>query len=181
MAPRMIRMRTLTVLVVLAIGCKAHDTGTLVAEVELDTDRFGRDFRAVDLASNDPAECRALCEQDARCRAFTLVKPGVQHELARCWLKGEAPAPQPSSVCTASGVRSTPPASQPAPGALTFELDVDRRGFDFLQIEMATYDAELCRAACAADPRCRAYTWGKPGIQGAHAHCWLKSDIPEPT
>jgi hypothetical protein len=41
--------------------------------------------------------------------------------------------------------------------------------------------AEACEKACAGDSKCKAYTWVKPGVQGAKAVCWLKTgaSVPE--
>ena len=36
----------------------------------------------------------------------------------------------------------------------------------------------MCRSACAADGRCLAYSYVKPGAQFPKAHCWLKSTVP---
>jgi hypothetical protein len=43
---------------------------------------------------------------------------------------------------------------------------------------VADGDPGACAAACAADGRCFAWTFVKPGIQGAQAMCWLKSAAP---
>jgi hypothetical protein len=45
--------------------------------------------------------------------------------------------------------------------------------YDSLALEQA--DPKLCRAACAADLKCKAYTYVKPGVQGPQAVCFLKS------
>lgn len=38
--------------------------------------------------------------------------------------------------------------------------------------------AFVCRNSCGGDPRCQAYTWVKPGIQGPSGQCWLKHSEP---
>jgi hypothetical protein len=38
--------------------------------------------------------------------------------------------------------------------------------------------ASVCRNSCGGDPRCQAYTWVKPGIQGPSGQCWLKHSEP---
>ena len=38
--------------------------------------------------------------------------------------------------------------------------------------------AFVCRNSCGGDPRCQAYTWVKPGIQGPNGQCWLKHSEP---
>lgn len=39
--------------------------------------------------------------------------------------------------------------------------------------------AFVCRNSCGGDPRCQAYTWVKPGIQGPSGQCWLKHTLPK--
>jgi hypothetical protein len=42
-------------------------------------------------------------------------------------------------------------------------------------------DAEdLCKAACSADNKCRAWTFARPGYAGKEAHCFLKKEIKPP-
>ena len=52
-----------------------------------DFDRSGSDFRNFEVTDNDPTPCQNACLGDARCRAWTFVKPGVQGAAGRCWLK----------------------------------------------------------------------------------------------
>lgn len=72
--------------------------------VEYDTDRPGNDYKNFDLRDADFELCRRACEDDANCRAYTYVKPGVQGANARCWLKSTVPAAG-SSRCCISGVK----------------------------------------------------------------------------
>src|SRR5947199_58143 len=39
---------------------------------------------------------------------------------------------------------------------------------------------DACKAACAADNKCRAWTYARPGYAGKEAHCFLKKDIKPP-
>ena len=39
--------------------------------------------------------------------------------------------------------------------------------------------AAVCRNTCGGEPRCQAYTWVKPGIQGPSGQCWLKHTEPK--
>lgn len=66
-------------------------------------DRPGHDFRSLDLATADPALCQAECVGEDKCMAWTFVKPGVQGDQARCWLKTPAPAKVENDCCV-SGV-----------------------------------------------------------------------------
>ncbi|HET7844951.1 MAG TPA: PAN domain-containing protein [Xanthomonadales bacterium] len=72
--------------------------------VEPGMDRPGGDYRDFDLDRADPELCRTACRDDAECRAYTYVAPGVQGDAARCWLKSPAPDPEPNECCT-SGAR----------------------------------------------------------------------------
>jgi hypothetical protein len=72
---------------------------------ERDTDRPGMDYRSIELPSSDWHLCQAECDADARCRAWTFVKPGHQGRNARCWLKTGVPEPRPGDCCV-SGVKT---------------------------------------------------------------------------
>ncbi|SDD82661.1 PAN domain-containing protein [Aquimonas voraii] len=66
-------------------------------------DRPGSDYRDFDLDQEDPALCQQACLEDAACQAFTYVRPGLQGDAPRCWLKEAVPAPM-TSDCCASGI-----------------------------------------------------------------------------
>lgn len=74
------------------------------ADMEIAVDRMYGDYANYDLPSGDPAECRAACDRDGQCVAWTFVKPGVQANVARCWLKNQEPQPAASDCCI-SGVK----------------------------------------------------------------------------
>lgn len=76
---------------------------TLLDGMEDGIDRPGNDYRRFDLPVADPAICQATCRDEAQCVAWTFVKPGVQAESARCWLKNPQPA-QVANDCCISGV-----------------------------------------------------------------------------
>jgi hypothetical protein len=147
------------------------------SDVEPDTNRLGGDFRTVDLDQYDAAACRAECDKDPRCASFTLVRPGIQTARARCWLKGNVPTALQNECCL-SGVKRPPPPPIAAVG-LSIELETNRSGADFRDFDLEVSDASHCQAACQAEPRCLAYTWVKPGLQGEKSRCWLKSAVPE--
>jgi hypothetical protein len=74
-------------------------------EYEPGTDRPGGDYRNFNLDRADYRLCQTECNRDARCRAWTYVRPGVQDPThARCWLKSSVPNKGPSSCCD-SGVK----------------------------------------------------------------------------
>ena len=59
------------------------------------------------------------------------------------------------------------------------EPDTDRMGLDFTSFNLPMSEPQLCQDACAGDPKCKAYTYVKPGVQDPHyARCWLKHSIP---
>ena len=66
-------------------------------------DRPGSDFDSIDLAEADPALCQTACRDNAQCMAWTFVKPGIQADNARCWLKRPAPEKVENDCCV-SGV-----------------------------------------------------------------------------
>jgi len=65
-------------------------------------------------------------------------------------------------------------------GGGMMENNVNRPGGDYRDFDLTQPIPELCRDACLGDPRCRAYTFVRPGIQGPSARCWLKSTVPNP-
>lgn len=67
-------------------------------------------------------------------------------------------------------------------GPYTFEEGFDRPGSDYETFEQTSdYQShELCRDACFSQPRCKAYTFVKPGVAGPKAFCRLKDKVPAP-
>ncbi len=64
------------------------------------------------------------------------------------------------------------------PLSLTFEPNYDRPGADYRDFDLPDDSAELCRAACAGEAMCQAFTYVRPGVQGPAPRCWLKSAAP---
>jgi hypothetical protein len=65
------------------------------SEVEMSTDRQGGDYRSFDVAAEAGAEaCRAACDDDQKCRAWTFVRPGYLGAGARCFLKSQIKPPR---------------------------------------------------------------------------------------
>ena len=72
---------------------------------EVNTNRFGGDFRDFDLPQPNPRMCYEACAHDNRCQSFTYRKPfGWQGAgpTAHCWLKEGLPPPR-SDHCCISG------------------------------------------------------------------------------
>ena len=150
--------------------------------LELDTNRYGQDYRSVELPAADPKLCQEICNREPQCKAFTYVKPGVQGPSPRCWLKHSVPGPNRDPNCV-SGVKATSSSPQPSRDATVYfgplEFDQDRLGLDYTSFNLPAADPRLCQAACAKDARCKAFTYVKPGYQGSAARCWLKHSVPE--
>lgn len=251
------------------------------------------------LPSPFPDMCKASCDNDPRCKAWTYVKPGVQTWISRdkavCWLKHSVPARKnnpntisgtkqvplppppeismtsmenvkfvnaqpyksfpleyfensrrcevkcevdlscyawsflrkssrlpigdntcqmysgyPSSVrdtCCVSGYKKvkgagpalgqppppppilpTPPPVPPPPQPTSvigvgMERGWNRPGGDLRPpggIELPQPWPEVCQKKCLDEPRCRAWTYVKPGVQRQKAMCWLKGSVPNP-
>jgi hypothetical protein len=141
-------------------------------KMERNVDRPGGDYRDFDLPRAEPGLCQAACAKEGECKAWTYVKPGVQGDQARCWLKSEVPDPVENESCV-SGVKG---ATAPAAG---MEQDTDRPGSDYRDFDLARPEPALCQAACTKGEQCKAWTYVKPGVQGDKARCWLKSEVPD--
>ena len=84
----------------------ASATQGLWGDLEVDGNRLGGDYKAFDLPTADAELCRAACDEDDKCKAFTYVKPGLQGSSARCWLKGPLVPPlRVNEGCCVSGAK----------------------------------------------------------------------------
>ena len=91
--------------VLVAFGITGLCPSNASAQLEQETDRAGLDYRDFDMnAASRPEDCEAICRQEARCRAFTYVRAGVQGAAPRCWLKEGVPEPR-RNACCVSGVK----------------------------------------------------------------------------
>lgn len=68
------------------------------------------------------------------------------------------------------------------PNRYTEENGFDRPGAVYETFEQTGdyQDHVLCRDACESQPRCKSYTYVKPGVEGPNARCRLKSAVPPP-
>lgn len=81
--------------------------------MENDVNRPGSDYDRFHINDYRPDRCRSECERDPnRCKAWSYVRPGVQHNYAVCYLKNEVPAPVPDKCCI-SGVSKAAAAPPP--------------------------------------------------------------------
>jgi hypothetical protein len=74
-----------------SLGTNVCDASA-VTSTENDTNRYGGDYRSIDLSQPRPLWCSYYCSQDGRCKSYTYVPPGVQGPQAKCWLKDSTPA-----------------------------------------------------------------------------------------
>jgi hypothetical protein len=73
---------------------------------EYSIDRFGGDYRVFDTASDSSGSaCRAACEGENKCRAWTYVRPGYIAPSARCYLKDKITRPRQKPCCVSGVVR----------------------------------------------------------------------------
>ncbi len=72
--------------------------------MERGVDRPGGDIHGFPLAQAKPELCRQACTRNARCRAWTWVRPGVRGARSHCFLKGSIPPPR-KDPCCVSGVK----------------------------------------------------------------------------
>ena len=73
---------------------------------EFSIDRVGGDYRYFDPPA-DPAgaACKAACEAESRCRAWTYVRAGYITPFPRCYLKDKITRPRYKPCCTSGVVR----------------------------------------------------------------------------
>jgi hypothetical protein len=160
-----------------ALAFSAAVTAAPAALAQANFDRPGGDYQNSRLASGDPADCALVCERDRRCRAWSFNYPTDVAGGAVCWLKSNVPARTPDNCCV-SGVRG---AGVVEPRNKTVETSIDRFGGDYRNFDLKSSGGDdACKAACAGDNKCRAWTYARPGYVGRDAHCFLKKDIKPP-
>ncbi len=142
--------------------------------LEHDVNRGGSDYRSFEMSQPDPTLCQKECENDATCRAFTYVKPGVQGPTARCWLKNAVPDAS-ANTCCVSGVKSSGSTNS------GLEVNINRRGGDYRHYDLPSNNPNQCRDDCANDSRCKSFTYLRPSYWGPNAHCFLKDSVPAAT
>jgi len=174
--PRMGTVRLLRAcLVMLAFLAAAVSARPALAQANFD--RPGGDYLSAPVISGDPAECALVCERDRRCRAWTFSYPTDLANRAVCWLKSNVPA-RVQSDCCVTGVRGAGVVERRNE---TIETSIDRFGGDYKSFDLKSGDGDdACKAACAADNKCRAWTYARPGYAGKEAQCFLKKDIKPP-
>jgi len=146
---------------------------------EANTDRPGSDYKPpiqLEFKQNSfltfEAECEGLCKNEGRCRAWTMVKPGVQGQKALCYLKDRIPTARKNNCC-ASGTVGDLSGLEPA----TNRPGKDYRDFSIRDADLRNQPELACKAACQKEDQCRAWTYVWQGANSA-GHCWLKKEAP---
>ena len=147
-------------------------------------------------ADQNAGECRSLMNFGYLAYPKTNLLPDNRDHLGHSPFLGKASISPPTFDCAALSTSpphspaavsvSPPPRNRPPSGQAEPTLDVgqDRPGFDYKNIEIPSNSfglrpaASSCQQQCRADPRCRTWTFVRPGIQGPHASCWFKSQVP---
>lgn len=119
---------------------------------EQGTDRRGRDY--TDFRAAELRECQSACLNDRRCQAYSF-----QRRESRCWLKDAAPSATASRDHVSGVKESTGGGNGGQNGSFEVREGFDQLGGDFARVAAA--DAGLCQARCAANPRCRAFTYDR--------------------
>jgi hypothetical protein len=74
--------------------------------LEFSIDRIGGDFRNFEVAPDATgAACADACKGEARCRAWTYLRPGYHGAAARCFLKDRVTPPRRRPCCISGVVR----------------------------------------------------------------------------
>ena len=74
--------------------------------VEMFTDRQGGDYLNFEVKASDRGEiCKAACDGEQQCRAWTYVRAGYIGAAPRCFLKAEVKPPRRKPCCISGVVR----------------------------------------------------------------------------
>ena len=74
--------------------------------LEYSIDRVGGDYRNFDTPPDaSGVACKTACEGEAKCRAWTYVRPGYIAPAARCYLKDRITPPRHKPCCISGVVR----------------------------------------------------------------------------
>ena len=74
--------------------------------VETATDRFGGDYRNLEVAADNAGDtCKEACDADNKCRAWTYARPGYAGKEAHCFLKKDIKPPRRKAGFTSGVVR----------------------------------------------------------------------------
>ena len=138
-----------------ALSAQAQVATQTNPNFEYGVDRPGGDYRNFELQFDAPGLCAGQCAQEAQCRAWTYVKPGVQGPKARCWLKNVVPPPVQGATFAISGLRGTtaqPPVPPPTRVAGFVGCFKDTSDFDLKgHLERSAQNSpQRCISVCQA-------------------------------
>jgi hypothetical protein len=175
------------------------ETFEIPSDMLRDTDIEDSNYKNVDLPQADPSLCKEMCEEEPECTACTYVKPGIQGESARCYLKTDVTRKL-TDPCCFSWIKNPGDSNDNAKtplltvntglisdtaGLESFETpsdmlrDTDIEDSNYKNVDLPQADPSLCKTMCEEEPECMACTYVKPGIQGESARCYLKTDVPK--
>lgn len=80
----------------------------------------------------------------------------------------------------AVGCASAKPAKTSDNVEFTTELNTNRPGSDFQNIELKEASVPVCKTMCAENLQCQAFSYAGPGVISPGARCILKNTVPEP-
>jgi hypothetical protein len=91
------------------------------------------------------------------------------------------PIARAAQIAPRPGAAPPPVARMSCPLSNAVDLrDIDLPGGDYGRSREGAVSPTACRTACAAECRCRAFTWSPPPLQGAGSSCRLKDGVPTP-
>lgn len=145
--------------------------GDSMSKMENRTDRPGMDIgRYINLT---PDGCRKKCAFSKECKSFTWVYPNVQDPSSVCYLKSGYPRPTADGMYSSDCISGTKfPSSNTMLPAVA--------GLDFPGSDYASFATGLdtshysCNNQCAAEARCKAWTWLKDSTNPRKGTCYLK-------
>jgi hypothetical protein len=84
------------------VGVMEPRTGS----IEYSIDRPGGDYHNLEVPPDPTGKpCADACEAEARCRAWTYMRPGYEGSAARCYLKDRLTRPRHKPCCVSGVVR----------------------------------------------------------------------------
>jgi PAN domain-containing protein len=91
------------------LASKAKQAAPLpsLGSIAIGVDLYGADYTNFWNSSAEPKLCQDACRSDAKCAAWTFVKPDVQGPQARCWLKSQVPQASKNECCSSGIERPT--------------------------------------------------------------------------
>ncbi|HEX4407574.1 MAG TPA: PAN domain-containing protein [Xanthobacteraceae bacterium] len=136
----------------------------------------GSFFKMIEISA-DPAACQTACRAETHCVSWTYRMPAGPAQSARCVMKAVIPQEMTDPCCT-SGIEREPLPELREPPTVPTGMTGAVAG---VELEGGTYryfgDAtpESCQSACRSDTQCQAWDFGRAGVYGIDARCFLKN------